>query len=410
MKISTVSAMIILSTVIFFQPAEISATAAAQQESGPDEALKNHSEARRIFVDCDRGRTLTRALRQARFFSAAEISFTGTCEEVLLVDRDRLTLQGADESATLAGQINIQGASNITIKDFLIRGGDDQPTGTTFGGINATDGAAVTVENMRIEDISARGIRGISSTFTLRDVAVARAANGGYVFRGSSIVFEGSISANESAFGMSLVYSNGFALVTDFEFNRNTLGLIIQLSSGMEQVEGNVVLNDNAVGLFLAGQGAYAFGSVIEVRRSSFGGVIVDEISSLTPLVGAPGVGPALTVTDSAGTGVAVSRYSTFELFDPTVISGNDFGLTGDNSTLVFAGSTIEGNLQQDVSLSFTTRATFNGESNVIGHPIACDDTVVTRGTLACEVAAAPSSWSPSSALKMLRRLDTGSR
>jgi len=393
---ATLSIILLLSA-----PAAMAETPGTQPpDDGPGQELFGSGS---FYVDCDRGRTIERALRRARLFDRAEITFSGSCEEVLRIDRDHLTLQGADGSAEVVGAVDVVGASNVTLQGFLIRGGPDSPVGSGFGGINVTGGAGVTIDGMQVQDIVARGIRVIGSTATIRDTTVLRAALGNFVFRSASLGFGGTLVGNESPFGMSLVASTASARNADFVFDQNFFGLIIQLDSGFEHVEGTITTNDNQfVGLFLAGQGILAFGSQVETRRNGTAGVMVDELSSLTPLIGAPGTGPALTVEDNPALGIAVTRGSTIQLFSPTVVRNNDVGLMVEDSTLILGGSTIRENLSTDVTLGFVTKATFSS-GNDLGD-VVCDDTVHVRGDGGCttvESASASATW----LLDRLRRL-----
>lgn len=348
-----------------------------EKESTVEEKFHN----RRFFVDCDRGATLTWALDRASRFARAEIMFKGTCEEVLLIDRDHLILRGVGSNPVLAGLIDVVGASNVVIKDFEIRAGEGQPTGTPFGGVNAVDGSAVTVANMHIHDLSARGIRVISSSARLRDITVEQAANGAYVFRGSNLVLEGSISSEGGAFGMSFVDSNAFARNAALTFRAGVFGMIIQLSSALEHVEGSLIVEENAIGLLLAAQGVYAYGSFIEARLNSAAGILVDELSSFTPLNNAPGGGPSLIVEDHEGAfGVVVNRGSTLQLTEPTIIENNGIGLFVDSSTLIMAGTILRDN-GFNMDLSFGAWATFQS-NNEITEPYQCDSDVLARGTI----------------------------
>jgi len=47
------------------------------------------------------------------------------------------------------------------------------------------------------------------------------------------------------------------------------------------------------------------------------------------------------------------------------------------------ANATVSNNTSADVKLSFGSKAEFNG-GNVVGTPVQCDATVLTRGTFGC--------------------------
>lgn len=347
---------------------------------------------RAVAVDCTKGETLSGALQKGKNAEALEIAFSGTCEEVVTIRRDLVTLRGADPTARLIGGIEVFGSSAVVFRDFNIRGGENHPHTGDFAGINALEGSAVQVENVRIEDIRARGIQAVASAVSLRNVTILRALGGALTFRSSGVQMAGTIIANESPFGMSLVNSGAVAKGADLTFNGNLFGLIVQINSGFEVIVGHLTANDNTiVGILVAGQGIFAVGSITEVRNNRGPGIIVDELSSytplLTPLPGSPGGGPSLTVTGNAGAGISVERGSTFEVIQNTIVTGNQAGITVDNSTLRLAGASVHGNTSSDLNLAFDAKGDF-GAGNSIATPIVCDSSVLTRGSFACGASA----------------------
>ncbi len=355
-------------------------------------------EPRTMSVRCARGETLSRALDRGRNAEVLEISFTGSCEEVVNIRRDLVTIRGADATARLIGGIQLFGASGVILRDFNIRGGENHPHTGDFAGVNALQGSAVQVENVRIEDIRARGIQSIDSVVSLRDVTILRAVGGALTFRSSGVDMGGTIVANESPFGMTLVNSGAVAKGADLTFNGNLFGLIVQINSGFEHISGHLTVNGNAlIGILVAGQGIFAVGSNAEVRNNRGPGIQVDELSSYTPLIGAPGGGPSLIVTGNAGVGITVERGSTFEVIRETLVTGNQAGVTVDNSTLRLAGASIHDNTSADVMLTFAAKGEF-GAGNSIATPIVCDSSVLTRGSLGCGASASASSTKASGA------------
>jgi hypothetical protein len=346
---------------------------------------------RAVSVDCTKGETISNALEKGKNAQALEIAFSGTCEEVVNIRRDLVTLRGADSTARLIGGVQLFGASGVNLHDFNIHGGENHPHTGDFAGINVLQGSAVVVENVRIEDIRARGIQGIQASISLRNVTVLRAVGGALSFRSSGIAMSGTIIANESPFGMSMVNSGAVAKGADLTFNGNGLGLIVQLNSGLEHITGHLTANDNtAVGILLAGQGALGIGSFAEVKNNKGPGIMVDELSSYTPLIGVPGGGPSLVVLGNAGPGVSAERGSTFEVNKATTITANQIGVHGDNSTVRLANASVYGNTSSDLVLTFDAKGEF-GAGNSIATPIVCDSSVLTRGSLACGASAATS-------------------
>jgi hypothetical protein len=349
---------------------------------------------RSVSVDCNKGETLSDALEKGKNAQALDISFTGSCEEVVTIRRDLVTFHGADSTATLIGGFQVFGSSGVAFRNLNIHGGEHHPHTGDFAGINALQGSAVQVENVRIEDIRARGLQSIESAVSLRNVTILRALGGALTFRSSGVDMGGTIVANESPFGITLVNSGAVAKGADLTFNGNGYGLIVQIDSGFEHISGHLTVNDNTlVGILVAGQGIFAVGSNAEVKNNRGPGIEVDELSSYTPLIGAPGGGPSLTVTGNAGAGIAVERGSTFEVTKETLVTGNQAGITVDNSTLRLAGASIHDNTSSDVKLTFGAKGEF-GAGNSIATAIVCDSTILTRGSLACGASAAAASLS----------------
>ena len=389
---SRLGTLLVACILLFLTPA---ALAAAEDENLSAPFTEDgDSAANRFTVRCDSGHSISRALRFFRFFRQVTIDFSGSCDEDIVIERDHVTLRGVSEDATILGLIDVFGGSNITLEDFTILGEISDPVDTGRGAINVVNGGAITVNNVHLQTQNVRGVRIINSTAALNNVSVDDILVGGFVFRASSITFSGEIVATRSVFGMTFVDSNGNARNANFTFNDNFFaGLIVQINSGFEHVEGLISANNNPFGLFIASNAVLAHGSFIEVSGSSTAGVLVDEFSSLTPLAGAPGGGPGLTLTDNPGDGIVLDRYSTLETLTAE-ITGNATGVSALNSEVRLAASTVEGNTTE-ISLGFDSKLTGNGEENVIGGAIECDSSVLTRGTLSCS-APALSSTTPS--------------
>lgn len=339
-----------------------------------------------IDVDCDKGDTLAAGLERGKNFDQINIVFTGTCEEINTIDRDHVSIRGGDTDATVIGRFEVIGASNVTFGDFTIVGIASEPVAGNLAGINIRDGSSATVENMLVRDINPRGIRVIGSDATIRNTTVLRARGGAFNFRTASVFLGGEIVGNESVFGMSLTNTGLFSRFGDFTFNDNRFGLIVQVTSSLEHVEGTLSLDGNLIGMLIASQGGYAHGTQVSITNNPGLGLWIDELSNMTPLIGAPGGGPDLDVTNNPNIGVVIERVSTAQLVPGTLISDNGIGLLVENSQFRMDGATITDN-GLDVTLRFGSKASFNGTANVVGQPIDCDGTILTRGSLSCGVA-----------------------
>jgi len=342
------------------------------------------SDSRSLLVDCGKRQTISATLQwEKRNSSLLPIRFSGTCQENIVIERDGVTLTGTGTSPTVVGTVDVKGAKQVNISGFLIRGVPGAPFNTAEGAINITQGGAANVENVRIEDVKVRGFQVIGSTASIKDVTIVNAQAGAFVFRSSGISLFGSITAQNSIFGMSVVYSGVFAKTADLTFNNGLFGLIVQVNGSVEHVVGHLTANDNMVGVLLAGSGVYAYGTFIEVRRNSIFGIQLDENSSMTPLIGAPGGGPALTIADNE-VGISVERGSDIELTKSATITGNKVGLQADNALARLSDTVIKGNTKSDLILSFGAKAEFTGTANIVASSVQCDGTALTRGPISC--------------------------
>ena len=95
-------------------------------------------------VDCSvPGETLANALSNTSSDRVDEIVFTGTCIEGLTITKDDVTVRGADGTAEIQGQINIDGARRVSLRDFIF-------TAAGRLGVYAFDGAAIVIDNVDI--------------------------------------------------------------------------------------------------------------------------------------------------------------------------------------------------------------------------------------------------------------------
>lgn len=344
-------------------------------------ARAGHSQS--FSVNCARGQTINAALARQQS-GGIEIQVFGVCQEAVVIDQDDVTLLGAGTAPTVVGTIDVKGAARANIRGLLIRGVPGAPFNTAAGGINITEGGSANVEDVRIENTKTRGFQIAVGAATIKNVSIVNGLAGAFVFRSAGVILAGSISSEGSLFGMSLVASDVFAKAADITFSHDVFGLIIEEGASLEHVTGHLTANDNNLGILLAGGGIYAYGSFIEARRNSDYGILIDEQSLMSPLVGAPGGGPSITVADNPGVGISIERESDLELVKAVRITGNRVGMQVDNSLLRMADTVIEGNLDVNLKLTFGAKGEFLGSANSVAGGVKCDGTVLTRGSLAC--------------------------
>ncbi len=364
--------------------------AAASQSPGPVASedrfvLRNADQQTVVRVNCNRGETITHALAEGREWRPLAVQFSGTCHENPVINRDDVDLSGTGSAPLLIGLIDVRGSSRVAIHDFNIQGDPSAPFDLDHGGVNVVQGSSATVTNIHVSTIKARGFQVDHSAAVLNNLTVDGGMAGAFVFRASQIFFQGSLVSTNSLFGMSLVYTWSTAKGVNFTFDHDVFALLVQAGSTFEHIEGKLVVNNStALGIGVFGQGVIAYGSFIEAHNNQNIALEVDELSSFSPLIGAPGGGPSVTITDNPAVGISVERGSTFELATAATIERNNVGLQVDGgSYLRMANATISGNPAADVKLSFGSKAEFNG-GNAVATPVQCDSTVLTRGTFGC--------------------------
>ncbi len=354
---------------------------------------------RRIRVNCDRGHTIARALRSTA--EKLRIHFRGTCEEDVLIERDDVTLSGFRDAPTIIGTVTVRSSSRIVLEDFLVR---DAPN----SGIEIFNGSAATLRRLDVSRTGARGINIRNSSADLSDIRSDSAGNVALVFRGSQVLLTGSILATNSLFGVSVTEgSSAFLRGGSIDANNNTVGLTVQIASELAVVEGSALsTNDNlSTGIFIGASGNLSFEeSTLESLNNGFLGLWMNQFASFA---GFSGTSSPVLFAGNGLAGALVEKTSSAEFGPDSVFTDNGFGgVLVSESSVELTDVTIRDNAVLDLSMRFGSTATFDGEAIDIGLPIDCDDTVLTRGPLACAEGAAAVSVDLAP-LKNLPRLPT---
>jgi len=98
------------------------------------------------------------------------------------------------------------------------------------------------------------------------------------------------------------------------------------------------------------------------------------------------GAGLTARIRNNLAEGILVYAQSVAKIDAETSITGNTgWGIdAGDGSSIIISNSTIQNNngTQGDINLHFGARSTLN--SNIIGTPLSCDLSVLSRGDAVC--------------------------
>jgi len=357
--------------------------------AGADSAVKK--------VECDKGQTLTDALKKAKPGDTLQV--TGTCHERVTITTDRLTLDGGGSAVLdgggsgpteFEGVVTVDGAHGVTLAGFTVQNGSGE-------GIVGTHGAAFAVQQTTVQQNAASGIAvADGSTADLTDCTIHGNGFGIDVFTSSSAILRGAISINQNKGNGAEVNGQSMLEIRGAQVQMNDNGGIgLVAGSGQVAIFGfsasqGSTLTANGNG----GNGIQISGSLLTIFGNDFG-------SGANIITAANNEAGEIFV----GTGVIASPYGTGKF----VIENNPIGLSFING----AGAVIRGGLSvqnngtgvladgagtltlvsippnpseienngTDVDLKFGTRATF--QDVAIG-TIACDATVLSRGSTVC--------------------------
>jgi Right handed beta helix region len=344
-----------------------------------------------IKVDCDKGKTITDALKHAE--PGDTFSVSGICRERVTITTDGITLDGQGSAVVdgggggpveFTGVVTVNGARGVTIKGLTVQRGPGE-------GILGQRGATFTVKDTTVQDNASTGIAvGDGSTAHLTDVTAQRNLGGLDVFTGSvailrgTVVLQANISVGAAINGLSVLEIRG----AHVQANDNG-GVGIVAGSGQLAIFGfadsagsTLTASDNGfAGIVLAASKLTAFPRCkITVANNVIGLFVVSAFATVVD-------GNAEFVAEGNQIGLSFGQVGG-AIFQggPLTVQNNGVGLLGDGAgTLTISSDPAKPsrivNNGTDVDLKFGTRATFDGVA--IGS-ITCDQTVLSRGTTVC--------------------------
>lgn len=321
-----------------------------------------------VQVDCAAGETLTDAL--ALPAEELTVEFSGSCEESLVLRRDRTRLRGTTPGAEIVGVegnvVSVRGAIDVVLESLTVRGGWDGVTVLTGGaarlegltvrdnlssGVVAADGGQAWLQGVTVEDnmVDGVGAWGDSTLIFGATTIVRRNGRMGVVASGGSDAFAvfagGQVQAEDNGAAGLLVQLGSSSQGVELQATGNEGGMAV---TGQSLFAGTVDLRDNTgTGLFVAGGGNVLLNGLIQ-DNGAFG-----------------------FHTDAA---IIDMRETT--------ISGNAQGVLFDGARIHVHATAVA----DPVELLFGTEATFNGGNGFTGG-VSCDGTVLVRGDVECTTA-----------------------
>jgi len=386
-------AMFLISASVFAETADAGAASFDSEERNVgDRKLHGKFFPRRLRVHCDRGESLSRALRRAREHDT--IRFYGTCYESIVIKTDHLTLEG-ENGATIDGSqtpseavVLIDGAQGVKLHDFTVQNGSDQ-------GILATHQSQGELTGLVARNNGTVGLSVDRSHLEIMDLALDDNRTGGMdAYSGSTVVAKGSLTANSNG-------GDGLAVNAKTYLELRGAHVTASQNGG----SGVSIINDSRLQILSFPE---AQGSSISADNNGFAGIGI--LGSALSVVGSQFFGSGANVISASNNGVfgffapagaILSPHATAKF----IAAGNGVGLLLEDggSVLIVGGidmsqngagisahgagtltivsvppnpSRVNSN-QIDLDLGFGTRLTNDG---VDFTSIACDDTVLTRG------------------------------
>lgn len=346
---------------------------------------------RTLRVHCNRGETLTRALRRARSFDT--IRFTGQCYEAIVIRHDDLTLVGTSNASINGSRtpgeavVLVDGARNFSLRSFTVKNGSDQ-------GILVARQAIGRLEKLVVTDHGTVGLSVDRSHVEIADLSLDNNGTGGMdAYTASTVVAFGSISANGNGGDGLAINGKTFlelrgASVTAGQNAGSGVSVIndsrLQIFSFPEAqgsgivADGNFFAGVSILGSELGVVGSQYFGSganVIEARNSIFG-FFMPAGAILSPHA------TARFVASNNGVGMLLEDGSSLLVVGGLNLSQNGTGISAYGAgtvTIVSVPpnpSTVNSNAL-DLDLGFGTRVTLDGVGVT---SLACDDSALVRG------------------------------
>lgn len=343
---------------------------------------------RMVNVDCAAGETIAHAL--ARPAGELIVQISGVCIEDVLIERDRVALQGATPDATIQGDptspgaaVLIRGASHIDLQDLTVTGGEAT-------GVQLLRNAEARLRRVRIVEVPQVGL---------------------LLSENSSVLLIDTVISDHGSFGAVIFGHSGLTVQGNNEFSRNgVIGLLMSSGSSSHTIGvGRVMANDNgSAGIFLQAS-ARGLLPVIEAKRNGFAGIDLTFGGELTSVGGGPvtGVGDS-DFSENGVYGVVVGDSGRFfgqgRFVDnglvgifaeegshvnvatdvPSTITGSPTDVILEGALGTFGGTTQDPGTVTigTMDLSFGSRAGFG--SDVTLSTLVCDSTVLTQGSVSC--------------------------
>ena len=261
-------------------------------------------------VNCDEGQSIQDALEKGKgSASHLYIDVSGSCEEVVTIKRDDVTIDGG-ENATVIGTIVVEGGNRIIVREITITG-----PGLGAGAV----GGNLKLIKVVVTGNSGLGVLAADSAYVgmSRSIIQNNVTTGVLARQGSSVfIRETSISGHED-YGIILTSNSTGNVVSNSTISGNYIGISARNSSTVIVNNSDVLNNTN---------------SGIEADNGA--NVVVDEGTTISsnPNYGIDAslhssvlIGNS-AITNNGSVGIKLQSDSGSRIDDDVTISGNDIG------------------------------------------------------------------------------------
>ena len=237
-------------------------------------------------------------------------------------------------------------------------------------------------------------------------------------FDNSHVAILGSFATRDNTGGVFAINNVSITIIDALvTIERNEVGFNLGVNSSVlvfglppSPPTAIIVQNNSSDGLQAVSNSEYFMFGSVDVQASRNGGKGITlfsrslfELDNGASVTAEDNIGGAISMEGSTfnmfnmvqfsgsavtarGTGIDVGKASVFDMGDDAtmLIENTPTGFSvDDGSTVRIRNSTITNNTQEDVTLTFGSRATFD-EGNTIGG-VSCDETVLVRGEEECD-------------------------
>lgn len=317
-------------------------------------------------VDCNRGQTITQALRQGDFRQPLVINVRGTCREFLNITRANVTLRGTPEAEIMAPDnahdlVTIS-ADKVTLENLTLTGG--------LTGLTVNHEPTFIAQEVTVQDTSGVGVRVRVGDARLISCTVQRSGSYGIdVVRGGSVVLSGGSQVMDNVGAGINAARHGLVNVNNSTVMRNgAQGIVLaQGSQGFITNQSTIAENaGNGIDVLMS-QANITGGNTI---RDNFGFGIAGH--------GAPITIDENTITRNKNDGVIGYIGTTLVLHGNTISENNGSGVRSMGNSLVqISGATIENNASNGITLVWGAKLILEAPATRVSgsyHALYCAD------------------------------------